>query len=87
MRSRVKPHDSHLLGVASLPGEVDHIAAHPDRNVIWVVDDKDLAEVYTPAEIARGVRMFHKPGRENDKLLAKISAVTEETHLSASPWV
>jgi hypothetical protein len=79
VRSRVRPHDAHLLGLPSLPGEVDHVAAHPDGNIIWVIDDKDLAEVYTPAEIARGVATFYKPEGEVDKLLAKIAAVAADT--------
>ena len=76
LRSRVKPHDAHLLGLAYLPGEVDHVAGHPDSDVIWVIDDKDLAEVYTPAEIARGVTTFNKPGGEIDKLIGKIAVIT-----------
>jgi hypothetical protein len=43
--------------------------------VIWVVEDKDLGEVYTPAEVARGVTNFHGPNGEVEKLLAKVAAV------------
>ncbi len=78
VRSRVKPHDAHLLGLPSLPGEVDHVAAHPEGNIIWVIDNKDLAEVYTPAEIARGVATFYGRGGEVGKLLAKAAAVTAD---------
>ena len=79
VRSRVKPHDAHLLGLPSLPGEVDHVAAYPDGNVIWVIDDKDLAEVYMPAEIAGGVAKFYDPGGEVDKLRAKVAAVAADS--------
>jgi hypothetical protein len=79
VRCRVKPHDAHLLGLPSLPGEVDHVAAHPDGNVIWVIDDKDLAEAYMPAEIAGGVAKFYDSGGEVDKLRAKVAAVAADS--------
>jgi hypothetical protein len=79
VRSRVKPHDAHLLGLPSLPGEVDHVAAYPAGNVIWVIDDKDLAEVYMPAEIAAGVAKFYGSGGEVDKLRAKVAAVAADS--------
>jgi hypothetical protein len=79
VRSRVKPQHAHVLGMPTLPGEVDHVAAHPDGEIIWVIDDKALAEVFTPAEIARGVNTFHDPGGEIDKLRAKVAAVTAHT--------
>jgi hypothetical protein len=79
VRSRVKPHHAHLLGLPSLPGEVDHIAAYPDGDVIWVIEDKDFAEVYMPAEIAGGLAKFYDPGGEVDKLRAKVAAVAADS--------
>jgi hypothetical protein len=79
VRSRIKPHDARFLGLPSLPGEVDHVAACPGGAIIWVIDDKDLAEAYTPGEIARGVVTFNKPGGEVEKLHAKMAAVAADT--------
>lgn len=79
VRSRVKPQHAHVLGMPSLPGKVDHVAAHPDGETIWVIDDKALAEVFTPAEIARGVNSFHDRDGEIDKLRAKVTAVAAHT--------
>ncbi|WP_173160522.1 hypothetical protein [Phytohabitans suffuscus] len=78
VQSRVKPHDAHVLGLGSLPGEIDHVAAHPNDDILWVIDDKDLAEVYTPAEIARSVANFHGPRGEINKLLGKVAAVAAD---------
>ncbi|MEU7525106.1 hypothetical protein AB0A74_05185 [Saccharothrix sp. NPDC042600] len=79
VRSRIKPHHAHTIGLASLPGEIDHIAMHPDNGVLWVIDDKDLAEVFTPAEIARAVRQFYDPKKgEVGKLQAKVDTVAAD---------
>jgi hypothetical protein len=49
-----------------------------EGGVLWVVDDKDLAAVFTPAELARGVRQFFDDRKgEIPKLLAKVNIVAE----------
>jgi hypothetical protein len=48
---------------------------HPDSDTMWVIDDKDLAEVFTSAEIARSVHQFSKPKGEFAKLQSKVDAV------------
>ncbi|WP_143086643.1 hypothetical protein [Lentzea flaviverrucosa] len=75
VRSRIKAHHAHTIGLPSLPGEIDHIAMHPDSDTMWVIDDKDLAEVFTSAEIARSVHQFSKPKGEFAKLQSKVDAV------------
>ena len=75
VRSRIKAHHAHTIGLPSLPGEIDHIAVDPEGDTMWVIDDKDLAEVFTPAEMARAVHQFSKPKGEFAKLQSKVDAV------------
>jgi hypothetical protein len=44
---------------------------------LWVIDDKDLAESFTPAEFARGVRQFYDARKgEIAKLRAKVEVIS-----------
>lgn len=82
VRSRIKPQHARTIGLPSLPGEIDHLAVHRDEGVLWVIDDKDLTEVYTPAETARGVSQFYDPRKgEIPKLQAKVNTIV--AHLDA----
>jgi hypothetical protein len=75
VRSRVKQHQARTIGLSYIPGEIDHVAVNSD-GVLWVIDDKDLADAFTSAEMARGVRQFfdEKKG-EIPKLLAKVDVI------------
>ncbi|WP_157103901.1 hypothetical protein [Nocardia harenae] len=76
VRSRIKPQHAGTIGMSSLPGEVDHIAVNTETGELWVIDDKDLAEAYTPAEIARVVDQFFRRDKgEIPKLQAKAEAI------------
>lgn len=77
VRSRIKPEDAHTIGLDSLPGEVDHIALCAEDGVLWVIDDKDLAPLFTPAEFARNIKQFFDERKgETTKLQAKIDVIT-----------
>ncbi|MGK3206896.1 hypothetical protein [Amycolatopsis sp. MEPSY49] len=76
VRSRIKPEDARTIGLPSLPGEVDHIAARAGGDTLWVIDDKDLAPAFTASEFARNVNQFYDPRKgEVPKLLAKVAVV------------
>ena len=77
VRSRIKPHQAAQLGMTWLPGEIDHVAGLPGSDTLWVIDDKDLGEVFAPAEVARSIDLFEKSGGGCEKLDAKVAAVAE----------
>jgi hypothetical protein len=85
VRSRIKPQHARTIGLTSIPGEIDHIAARPEGGVLWVVDDKDPAHVFTAAELSRGVRQFFDEQKgEVPKLQAKVNTVANNVRNVAS---
>jgi hypothetical protein len=76
VRSRIKPQDARTIGLARLPGEIDHIAVRVKGGTLWVIDDKDLAGVFTPAEFVRNVVQFFDDRKgEVHKLQAKVDVI------------
>lgn len=76
VRKRVKK--PHVLGLASLSGEIDCVAIDEQSGTLWVLEVKDPEEVFSVADISRSVRRFHDPKGWLDKLAKKVEDVERD---------
>ena len=51
-----------VLGLASLPHELDVVCLDESRRRIWVIEVKDLAIAWSPGQIRRAIDKFNGPG-------------------------
>jgi hypothetical protein len=79
VRKRVRPEDARSIGLAMLHGEIDVLAARPSSNVLWVIEVKDPAEVFTTSEIRRALDRFFGQDEWIDKLVHKTADVADDT--------
>jgi hypothetical protein len=78
VRKRVRPEDARSIGLATLHGEIDVLAARPSSNLLWVIEVKDPAEVFTTSEIRRALDRFFDEDEWIDKLVRKTADVTSD---------
>lgn len=70
-RKNVDHRKPHLIGLATLTGEIDALAADPKSKTLWVIEAKDVGAAFSPPELARSIASFHDPGGYVDKLMRK----------------
>jgi hypothetical protein len=78
VRKRVRPEDALSIGLATLHGEIDVLAARLSSNLLWVIEVKDPAEVFTTSEIRRALDRFFDEDGWIDKLVRKTADVTSD---------
>lgn len=76
--------DAAEAGIPDLPGEIDLLIADPGHNRLWVCEVKDPQAAYSPAAIARHIRLFTKRDRHIDKLLNKADVILNHAAAAAS---
>ena len=59
-------------------GEIDCIAIDDTRNIMVVIETKDVFLTFSPTTIARSIQRFNGPDRYVDKLLKKVAAVSTD---------
>jgi hypothetical protein len=74
---RLTPNKARRLGVRTLRGEIDLLVCDRHRARLWVLEAKHHGEVFSPPQMARRLRDFHKSGAAVDKLLNKTADVTQ----------
>jgi len=70
-RIRLTPTKARRLGVQTLRSEIDLLVCDHDQARLWVLEAKHHGEVFSPPQMARRLRTYHKPGAAVDKLLNK----------------
>ncbi|AKE00131.1 hypothetical protein XU06_28315 [Rhodococcus erythropolis] len=55
---RVKENRQHRLGIPELSTEIDIVAGRNESDIIYLLEVKDPADIYSPAEMARQLRTF-----------------------------
>jgi len=55
---RVKENRHHRLGIPALSTEIDIVAGRDESDTIYILEVKDPADIYSPAEMARQLRTF-----------------------------
>lgn len=78
VRKRVRPEDARSVGLATLHGEIDVLADRPSSNVLWVIEVKDPAEVFTTSEIRRALDRFFDQDGWIDKLGHKTADIADD---------
>jgi len=64
-----------VLGLTSLPGEIDALCVDEGRRRIWVLEVKDPVMALSPHQVRNNVESFHERGAYVDKLLKKVEAI------------
>ena len=73
-KTNIEPHHAQAAGL-HLGGEIDALAADPDRSRLWVCEVKDPAIAVSPSTIAAHVSRFLKPGGHVSHLLRNTQAI------------
>jgi hypothetical protein len=85
---RIRETDPQRLGVPSLSGEIDTVAARPGSGIIWLLEVKDPADVHVVPEIRRLLDRFYTThGRDKayaDQLRAKYEDLVPYTSAVAA---
>ncbi|MDP9223921.1 MAG: hypothetical protein M3P18_08700, partial [Actinomycetota bacterium] len=51
-----------VLGLATLPREIDGICIDEARSRIWVIEAKDRAAPFSPHQVRKAIDEFHEEG-------------------------
>lgn len=78
LKVRKRAKKPHVLGLASLSGEIDCVAIDEQGGTIWVLEVKDPEEVFSVADISRSIRRFHDPKGWLDKLAKKVVDIEQD---------
>ncbi|MFD0576076.1 hypothetical protein [Dactylosporangium darangshiense] len=64
-----------VLGLPTLPRELDGICIDPVRGRIWVLEAKDRSVAFSPHQLRTAIDEFHETGGYIDKLLANVDLI------------
>lgn len=69
------------VGIKGLKGEIDAIALDAEEKVLWVLEVKDPAQVFSAGRINEGVLRFTRPNAYYDKMKKKEELVRDNQEL------
>ncbi len=68
-----------VLGLASLPRELDVVCLDESRRRIWVIEVKDLAIAWSPGQIRRAIDKFNGPGGFSEKMADNLAHLSKHS--------
>jgi len=69
------PMKAKVLGLATLPRELDGICIDETRSRIWVIEAKDRAAAFSPHQVRKAIDEFHDEGGYVKKLIGNVGLI------------
>ena len=84
LRARGPIKKGKVLGLATLPRELDGICIDETRSRIWVIEAKDRAAAFSPHQVRKAIDEFHEEGGYVSKLISNVGLIQAEDRTVAA---